>query len=337
MILSHTSGALHVRRRCLAFIALGAAATASFSGWAQSTASYPDRPVRVFQGFPAGGNADTVARIVTGEMAKAMGQPFVVEAKPGAGGTIAADAVAKARADGLTLLIATGAHAIAPAMYQSLPYVTETAFQPVSTLTNFPFLLVVNNESKYRNLQDLLNAAKVKAGALNFGSAGQGTGQHMAGELLGRSASVSVTHVPYRGEAPAITALLGNELDFAMVAPTAVVAHIKAGKLRALATTGSSRWQGLPQLPTVAEQGMPNFEVSSWIALLAPMGTPKAIVDRLNAEVRAALRNGGVRARLEESTGGVVLASSPEELKAAISADIKRWSQLVADAKLVRQ
>ncbi|MES2946723.1 MAG: tripartite tricarboxylate transporter substrate binding protein [Pseudomonadota bacterium] len=315
-----------------------ASASLGLSGRAMAQANtYPDRPVRVLQGFPAGGNADMVARIVSVELGKTLGQPFVVDAKPGAGGMIAADAVAKSKADGLTLLVATGAHAIAPAMYASLPYATETAFQPVSAITSFPILLVVNSTSKYSSLHDLLNAAKAKAGAVNFGSAGQGTGQHMAGELLAKSAGVSLTHVPYRGEAPSITALLGNELDFVMVAPTAAAAHIKAGKLRALATTGSSRWSGLPTLPTVAEQGLPNFELHSWTALLAPAGTPKAVVDRLNAELRAALRNENVKSRLEEVTGGEARASSPEELKLMISADIKRWNQLVADARIVKQ
>ena len=325
-------------KRSSFLLLLAASASLGLSGRVMAQANtYPDRPVRVLQGFPAGGNADMIARIVGVELGKTMGQPFVVDAKPGAGGIIAADAVAKSKADGLTLLVATGAHAIAPAMYASLPYVTETAFQPVSAITSFPFLLVVNSTSKYNSLQDLLNAAKTKAGAVNFGSAGQGTGQHMAGELLAKSAGVSLTHVPYRGEAPSITALLGNELDFVMVAPTAAAAHIKAGKLRALATTGGSRWSGLPNLPTVAEQGLPNFELHSWTALLAPAGTPKPVVDRLNAELRAALRNEGIKSRLEEITGGEARASSPEELKLMISTDIKRWSQLVADAKIVKQ
>ncbi|CAM3341177.1 tripartite tricarboxylate transporter substrate binding protein [Polaromonas hydrogenivorans] len=325
-------------KRISFLLLLAASVSLSWPGRATAQAStYPERPVRVLQGFPAGGNADMVARIVGVELARTLGQPFVVDARPGAGGTIAADAVAKAKADGLTLLVATGAHAIAPAMYGSLPYATEAAFQPVSAITRFPFLLVVNSASKYNSLQDLLNAARAKAGTVNFGSAGQGTGQHMAGELLARSAGVSVTHVPYRGEAPAITALLGSELDFVMVAPTAVSAHIKVGKLRALATTGSTRWSGMPNLPTVAEQGLPNFELHSWTALLAPVGTPKAVIERLNAEVRAALRNDSVKARLEETTGGEARASSPDELKLVISADIKRWTQLVADAKVLKQ
>lgn len=326
----------HINPHFLGLLAVSVSLIWSHAAMAQS-APYPDRPVRIVQGFPAGGNADTVARILGVELARTLGQPVVVEAKPGAGSTIAADTVAKAKADGLTLLVATGAHAIAPAMYNSLPYATEAAFQPVSSITTFPFLLVVNSASNYRSVQDVLSAAKAKPGTLNFGSAGQGTGQHMAGELLARTANVGLTHVPYRGEAPAITALLSSEIDFVMVAPTAVAGHIKAGKLRALATTGKNRLPIMPNLATVAEQGLPNFELQSWTALLAPAGTPKAIVDRLNTDVRAALRNPSVKARLEEATGGEVQANSPEELKASISADIKRWTLLAAEAKLAKQ
>lgn len=298
---------------------------------------YPNKPVRLLHGFAAGGNADTVARIVATELGKQLGQPLVVEPKPGAGGTLAADAVAKSKGDGYTLLLATGGHAISAALYDRLQYDTAKSFQPVSALTSFPFLVVVNAASKYNSLEELLAAAKAKPGTLNFGSAGIGTGQHMTGELMARSAGVSTTHVPYKGESAAITGLLGNEVDFVLVAPTTAVGQVKAGKLRALATSGSYRWSGLSSVPTIAEQGVPKFEVRSWTAMLAPAGTPKAVVDRLNAEVRAALRNPSVKARLEEATGGEVQASSPEELKASISADIKRWTQLATEARLAKQ
>jgi len=299
--------------------------------------AYPDKPIRVLHGFAAGGNADTVARIVATEMAKHLGQPLVVEPKPGAGGTLAADAVAKSKADGYALLMATGGHAISAVMYEKLPYDTMKAFQPVSAITSFPFLVVVNANSKYNSLQDLLAAARAKPGTINFGSAGIGTGQHMTGALLGRSAGVSVTHVPYRGESAAITGLLGNEIDFVVVAPTTAVGQVKAGKLRALANSGNERWSGLRDVPTVAEQGVPQFEVRSWTALLAPAGTPKPVVERLNAQVRAALRDDAVRARLEEATGGDVRASTPDEMKATIAADLKRWAQLVKDANIQKE
>lgn len=314
----------------------GAALLLGASAPAQADA-YPDKPIRVLHGFAAGGNADTVARIVAAEMAKPLGQPLVVEPKPGAGGTLAADVVAKAKPDGYTLLVATGGHAISAAMYDKLPYDTMKAFQPVSAISSFPFLVVVNANSKYNNLKDLLAAAREKPGTVNYGSAGIGTGQHMTGALLSRMTGVTMTHVPYRGESAAVTGLLGNEIDFIVVAPTTAVGQVKAGKLRAVANSGAWRWTGLRDVPTIAEQGVSKFEVRSWTALLAPAGTPKAVVDRLNAQVRAALRDPAVRTKLEDATGGDVNAGTPDEMKATIAADLKRWAQLVKDANIQKE
>jgi len=299
--------------------------------------TWPARPVMVMQGFAPGGNADNIARIVGAELALQLGQPIVVESKAGAGGTIAAGTVARAAPDGYTLLLATGAHAIAAALYDKLPYDTEKAFEPVSALTSFPFLVVVNKDSQYASLGELLAQARAKPEKLNFGSAGVGTGQHMTGELLAVGAGVKLTHVPYRGESAALTAVLGNETDFVLVAPTAAIGHIKSGKLRALATSGAARWPGLPDVPTVAEQGVAGFDVRSWTALLAPAATPPAVVNRLNGAVQAALKKDAVRSKLEEATGGDVRGSTPDELRAAIRADIQRWTKLVADARIARQ
>ncbi|MFC3684411.1 Bug family tripartite tricarboxylate transporter substrate binding protein [Hydrogenophaga luteola] len=296
--------------------------------------TYPERPVRVLHGFAAGGNADVVARLVTTEMAKGLGQPMVVEPKAGAGGTIAAATVASAKPDGYNLLLATGGHAIAGVLYDKLPYDTAKSFQPVSALTSFPFLVVVNAASPHNNLGDLIKAAKAKANPMTFGSAGVGTGQHMTGELLANRAGAAFTHVPYRGESASVTALLGNEVDFIVIAPTTALPQVKAGKLRALGTSGSARWSGLPDVPTVAEQGVPNFEVRSWTALLAPAGTPQPVIDRLNAQVATALQDATLRSKLAEATGGDVHASTPKELQATIEGDLKRWGQLVKDAKI---
>ncbi|HSV46093.1 MAG TPA: tripartite tricarboxylate transporter substrate binding protein [Ramlibacter sp.] len=296
--------------------------------------TYPDKPVRLLHGFAAGGNADAIARIVATEMAKGLGQPLVVEPKPGAGGTLAANTVATAKADGHTLLLATGAHAISAALYDKLPYDAIKSFQPVSSLTSFPFLVVVNAASKYNSLQDVLRAARMRSGTVTFGSAGVGTGQHMTGELMAQHSGVAITHVPYRGESAAMTGLLGSEVDFVVVAPTTAVGHIRAGKLRAVAASGSARWPGLPEVPTVAEQGVPNFEVRSWTALLAPAGTPRPVIERLHAQVRTVLQDAAVRTRLEEATGGDVRASTPQEMQATMAADLKRWGQLVKEAKI---
>ncbi len=296
--------------------------------------TYPDRPVRVLHGFAAGGNADVVARLVGAEMAKGLGQPIVVEPKAGAGGTIAAATVASAKPDGYNLLLATGGHAIAGVLYDKLPYDTAKSFQPVSALTSFPFLVVVNAASPHHSLGDLIKAAKARPNPMTFGSAGIGTGQHMTGELLANRAGSAFTHVPYRGESASVTALLGNEVDFVVIAPTTALPQVKAGKLRALGTSGSARWSGLPDVPTVAEQGVPNFEVRSWTALLAPAGTPQPVIDRLNAQVATALQDATLRSKLAEATGGDVHASTPRELQATIEGDLKRWGQLVKDAKI---
>lgn len=299
--------------------------------------TWPAKPVTVMQGFAPGGNADTIARILGAELSQQLGQPVVVESKAGAGGTIAAGTVARAPADGYTLLLATGAHAIAAALYDKLPYDADKAFEPVSALTSFPFLVVVNKDSKFASLGDLLAQARAKPEKLNFGSAGVGTGQHMTGELLAVGAGVKLTHVPYRGESAALTAVLGNETDFVLVAPTTAIGHIKTGKLRALATSGAARWPGLPDVPTVAEQGVAGFDVRSWTALLAPAATPPAVVSRLHAAVQAALKKDAVRAKLEEATGGDIRGSTPDELRAAIRADIQRWNKLVAVAHIAKQ
>jgi tripartite-type tricarboxylate transporter receptor subunit TctC len=315
------------------FIRFGAALALALPLIASAQA-YPDRPVKVLHGFAAGGNADAVARLVGAEMAKGLGQPLVVEPKAGAGGTIAAATVASAKPDGYNLLLATGGHAIAGVLYDKLPYDTAKSFQPISALTSFPFLVVVNAASPHSNLSDLLKAAKAKPNPMTFGSAGIGTGQHMTGELLANRAGAAFTHVPYRGESASVTALLGNEIDFIVIAPTTALPQVKAGKLRALGTSGSARWSGLPDVPTVAEQGVPNFEVRSWTALLAPAGTPQPVIDRLNAQVVTALQDTTLRSKLVEATGGDVHASTPKELQATIEADLKRWAQLVKEAKI---
>ncbi len=299
-----------------------------------SAQTYPDRPVRVLHGFAAGGNADVVARLVGAEMAKGLAQPIVVEPKAGAGGTIAAATVASAKPDGYNLLLATGGHAISGVLYDKLPYDTAKSFQPISALTSFPFLVVVNAASPHNSLADLIKAAKARPNPMTFGSAGIGTGQHMTGELLANRAGAAFTHVPYRGESASVTALLGNEVDFIVIAPTTALPQVTAGKLRALGTSGSTRWSGLPAVPTVAEQGVPNFEVRSWTALLAPAGTPQPIIDKLNAQVVTALQDATLRTKLAEATGGDVHASTPKELQATIEGDLKRWAQLAKDAKI---
>ena len=320
--------------RRTALLASAAAALCATSAHAQT---YPGQMIRLLHGFGPGGNADTVARLLGAELGKPLGQSIIVEPKPGAGGLLAADTVAKAKPDGYTLLLATGGHAISPAMYNKLPYDAVKSFQPVAAVSTFPFLIVVNTQGKLSTMKDLLAAATARPGMVTYGSAGIGTGQHLAGALLAQMAGLAMNHIPYKGESAAVSAVLGGEVDFVVLAPTAAVSHIKAGKLRALGATGSTRWSGLPDVPTVAEQGVPHYDVKSWTALLAPAGTPASIVKRLNTEVNTVLVRTDMRARLEETTGGEPSITTPEELRVRIETDVKRWVQLVADAKISKE
>ena len=298
--------------------------------------AYPERPIKILQGFAPGGNADNIARTVGTEMAKGLGQSMVVEAQTGAGGTIASAAVARAKPDGYTLLLATGGHVVAGALYANLPYKTVADFDMVSTITFFPFLVVTSAESKYKSCADLMAAAQKDAQALTYGTAGIGSTHHLAGELLAKMAKVNMLHVPYRGDAASITAMLANDVSFIIAPPTAVMANIKAGKLRALGTTGAQRWAGLPDLPTVAEQGVAGYDVRSWAGLMAPAGTPRPIIDRLQQEVQKALQVSAVKSRLEDM-GGEARGSTPEDMRAMVNAELQKWSQVVADAKIPKQ
>lgn len=318
------------RRRFMSWAAL---ATALPPAWAQG---YPERPVKIYQGFAPGGNADTIARLMGAEMGKGLNQPLVVEAQAGAGGNIAAATVARAKPDGYTLLLATGGHAVAGALYQKLAYRSVADFEMISTITFFPFLLVVPADSKYRSLSNLLTDAQARPGSVSYGTAGVGSTHHLAGELLARTAKVEMQHVPYRGDAASITAVLAGEIPLAIAPPTAVMSHLKAGKLRALAVTSAQRWTLMPELPTVAEQGVAAYEVSSWAGLMAPAGTPRPLIERLNTEVRQALQQAPLRARLADM-GGEARASSPEEMKTLLVGELQRWTQLVAEANIPKQ
>lgn len=318
------------RRRFMGWAAL---ATAMPPVWAQG---YPERPIKIYQGFAPGGNADTIARLLGSDIGKSLNQPVVVEAQAGAGGNIAAATVARAKPDGYTLLLATGGHAVAGALYQKLAYRSVADFEMISTVTFFPFLLVVPADSRYRSLSSLLTDAQARPGSVSYGTAGVGSTHHLAGELLARTAKAEMQHVPYRGDAASITAVLAGELPMAIAPPTAVMSHLKAGKLRALAVTSAQRWALMPELPTVAEQGVAGYEVSSWAGLMAPAGTPRPVIERLNAEVRQALQQAPLRARLADM-GGEARASSPEEMKTMVTAELQRWTQLVAEANIPKQ
>lgn len=311
-----------------------AAVSLSPSGaWAQD---YPSRPIRIIQGFAPGGNADSIARLLGQEMSRGLGQPVIVETKAGAGGNIAAEAVAWAQADGYTLLLAVGGHTVSGALYQTLGYKSVEGFEWISTATVFPFVLSVRSDSPQQTVADLLTLARGKPDGVSYGSAGVGSTQHLTGALLASMSATQLLHVPYKGDAAALAALLAGDVNFVVAPGTATLPHVRGGRLKAIAVSGATRWPGLPEVPTVQETGVQGFDVSSWAGLATTAGTPRAIVDRLHVEMNKALQVPEIRARLE-SFGGEVRGSTPEEMRARVASEVQRWAKVIAEARIPRQ
>ena len=297
---------------------------------------YPSRPIRLMQGFAPGGNVDNVARVLAAELQKGLGQPVVVEAKVGAGGNVAADFVAKAPPDGYTLLLAAGAHPASAVLYKNLNYKPVDDFAWISIASSYPFVVLVRPDSPIKSLPDLLKTAREKPGALSYGSAGVGSIQHMTGELLASMAGVKFLHVPYRGESLAVTAALGKETDFVITTTSVAIAQAQSGSLKPIAVTSTGPFPLMPDVPTVDSQGVKGFEVTSWSGLATTGGTPKAIVDKLNAEMQRVLKVPEVKARLE-SFGGTVAGSTPEQMRDRVTREVARWRKVVEDAHIEQQ
>ena len=299
--------------------------------------SYPTHPIRLLQGFAPGGNVDTVARLLGQEMSKGLGQPIVVEAKVGAGSMLAAEAVAKAPPDGYTLLLPTASNPISGALFKSLNFRPVDDFAWISIATAYPLVISVRPDSPYRNLAEIIAAGKAKPGTVTFGSAGVGSALHMAIELLQSVGQVKFVHVAYRGEAAALAALLGKEVDFLSSTSQLALAQLQGGSLRPLAVTGRVRLPQMKDVPTVEEAtGLKGYDVTSWSGIATTAGTPRPIVDRLNAEVRRTVAVPEVRARLE-SFGGVVETTTPEEMRARVAAEMARWAKVIAAQHIERQ
>ena len=333
MMFANTSASL-ASWATLARLALLAAVSISPSGaWAQD---YPSRPIRIIQGFAPGGNADSIARLLGQEMSRGLGQPVIVETKAGAGGNIAAEAVARAQADGYTLLLAVGGHTVSGALYQTLGYKSVESFEWISTATVFPFVLSVRSDSPQQTVADLLALAKGKPDGVSYGSAGVGSTQHLTGALLASMSATQLLHVPYKGDAAALAALLAGDVNFVVAPGTATLPHVRGGRLKAIAVSGATRWSGLPEVPTVQEAGVQGFDVNSWAGLATTAGTPRAIVDRLHVEMNKALQVPEIRARLE-SFGGEVRGSTSEEMRARVASEVQRWAKVIAEARIPRQ
>ena len=295
--------------------------------------TYPDRPIRLIAPFPAGGLADVLARAVGDELGKALGQPVIVENRPGAGGNLGADVVAKAAPDGYTLLMSSaGIQSINQFLYKTMPFEAERAFAPVSLIADMSMLMVVHPKLAARTLPEFLALAQNAPGKINFGSAGTGTTAHLALALFTHVTGVKLTHVPYRGAAPAVQDLVAGQIDGVFDNPPTVVAHIRAGSIRPIAVAAKQRMPLFPDIPTAAEGGVGDFEASSWFGVVAPAGTPREIVARLAGEIAKAARAPSMQ-RFNES-GARVVGNSPEEFTEFIRGERTKWGEIVRSANI---
>jgi tripartite-type tricarboxylate transporter receptor subunit TctC len=321
-----------ITRRKLLAASAAAMVGSSVSARAQSGAEgWPSRPVRLIIPFPPGGGNDVVGRILSPRLTEIWGQQIVIENRGGAGSNIGAELAAKAVPDGYTIFFGSFPLAVNPFIYPKLNYNAVTDFVPITLICTFPNLLVVPPDSPLKSVAELVAHAKDKGGDLTFGSAGIGTSLHLCGELFVRMAGIQMTHIAYRGAGPAITDLMGGRLTMMFSTAASLMPHVRAGRLRALAVSSAKRFSAAPELPTVAEAGVPGFDVSSWYALFAPAKVPPAIVQKINADAVATMRDPQVRERLE-GLGLEVAASTPQELGAFFKAEMTKWEPVIKAA-----
>jgi tripartite-type tricarboxylate transporter receptor subunit TctC len=316
---------LRVVALCIAAMALVVAPLAGAQ-------TYPTRPVRLVVPFPAGGTTDILARAAAQKMSEAWNQQVIVDNRPGAGGNIGSELVAKSAPDGYTLEMGTvGTHAINASLYSKLPYDPVKDFTPVILVAGVPNVLVVNDALPVHSVQELIAYAKANPGKLNFASSGSGTSIHLSGELFKTLTGVQMTHVPYKGSAPALTDLMGGQVQLMFDNLPSSLGFIKAGKLRALAVTSTTRAAALPDVPTMVEAGVPGFEASSWFGILAPAGTPRDIVMRINGEVAKWLASPDARDKLS-GQGAIPAGGAPEDFARHINAEMTKWAKVVKES-----
>ena len=323
----------HASSLLVPLLALFAATTVCQAQPAAKADAYPVKPVRMILGFPAGGSVDIAARIIGPKLSERLGQQVIVDNRPGSTGNIAAELAAKAAPDGYTLYMATSVNAVSMSLFKSLPYHPVKDFDPVSLCVTTSYMLVVNPGVPAKSLQELVALAKAKPGTLNYATTGNGSPAHLSAELLKLMAGINLVHVPYKGGPQATTDLLGGQVQLTFSNIPSVLPHVKTEKLRALAVTSAQRTPLAPNLPTVAESGYPGFEVLSWYGVMAPKGTPKPVIDRLNAELVAVLALPDVKEQL--SVQGLEAASNtPQQFAAFFDAEIGKYARLIKEANI---
>ena len=320
---------MHTKRHLLALLALAGLGLAAHAQPAPT--DWPNKPIRWIVPFPPGGAMDAIARTLGEKAARTLGQPFVIENKPGAGGNIGADYVAKQPGDGYTMMITSIGMATNKPLYGKLSYDPIKDFAPVSLLAVVPNVLVTNaTQPDVKNVKDVIAAARKAPGKLTYASAGNGTSIHLAGEVFTSLANVEMLHIPYKGSGPAVSDLLGGQINYMFDSITSARPHIQSGKLRALGVTTAKRSSTLPDVPTLAEAGVPGYEVSPWFAVFMPAATPKPIVTKLNAALLAAMKDPEVVKRFE-SIGAEPVGSSPDELAKHLARESERWTKLITE------
>ena len=296
--------------------------------------SWPSKPVTLVVPFPAGGTTDVLARALAEKLTLSLGQTVIVESKPGAGATLGADYVAKARPDGYTLLVGAVHHTIASSVYKKLPYDFQKDLAPVTTIAMVPNVLVVNVSTPAKTVAELVTMLKTKAGGYNYGSNGNGTAQHLIGTQFQNLTGTEIVHIPYKGSGPLATDLLGGQVTMSFDTVTPVLPHIKAGKLRALAVTTAKRSSALPDVPTLGEAGLKGFNIGTWFGVLAPIATPKDVLVRLNTEMVKIIQSADFRKRMDE-IGAEPVGNTAEQMAAQIRAETDKFAKLVKEANVV--
>ena len=294
---------------------------------------WPSRPITLIVPFPAGGTTDVLARALADKLSPALGQTVIVESKPGAGATLGADFVAKSKPDGYTLLVGAVHHTIASSVYKKLPYDFQKDLLPITTIALVPNVLVVNPSTPAKNVAELVALLKAKPGFYTYGSNGNGTAQHLIGTQFQNATGTEMVHIPYKGSGPLATDLLGGQIAMSFDTVTPVLQHIKAGKLRPLAVTTAKRSSALPDVPTLDEAGLKGFNIGTWFGVLAPAGTPKELVTRLNAEMVKVIRSPEFRKRMDE-IGAEPVGNGSDQMAQQIREETEKFAKLVKDAKV---